>query len=40
MNLMSDLEKEIGQSKSMDYKDWRKAASKSVLYKEFCRKQD
>jgi hydroxymethylglutaryl-CoA synthase len=29
------LEKEIGDSKSMDYKDWRKAASKSVLYKDF-----
>ena len=25
--LMSDLEEEIGNSKSMDYKDWRKAAS-------------
>ena len=33
--LMSDLEKEIGQSESMDFKDWRKAASKSVLYKNF-----
>jgi hydroxymethylglutaryl-CoA synthase len=33
--LMSDLEKEIGQSENMDYKDWRKAASKSILYKNF-----
>ena len=33
--LMSDLEEEIGNSKSMDYKDWRKAASKSILYKNF-----
>jgi len=33
--LMSDLKKEIGNSKSMDFKDWRKAASKSVLYKNF-----
>ena len=33
--LMSDLEKDIGNSKSMDYKDWRKAASKSILYKNF-----
>ena len=33
--LMSDLEEEIGNSNSMDYKDWRKAASKSILYKNF-----
>lgn len=30
-----DLEKEIGKSGSVDYKDWRKAASKSTLYKNF-----
>ena len=34
-NLLSELENEIGHSKSMDYKDWRKAASKSVLYRTF-----
>ena len=30
-----DLEKEIGKSVSAEYKDWRKAASKSALYKTF-----
>ena len=34
-NLLLELENEIGHSKSMDYKDWRKAASKSVLYNNF-----
>jgi len=34
-NLLSELENEIGHSKSIDYKDWRKAASKSVLYSSF-----
>ena len=33
--IYKNLEKEIGPSKSADYKDWRKAASKSTLYKSF-----
>ncbi|PDH48777.1 MAG: hydroxymethylglutaryl-CoA synthase [Bacteroidetes bacterium MED-G20] len=34
-DIFVDLEKEIGKSESGDYKDWRKAASKSTLYKRF-----
>ena len=30
-----ELEKEIGKSGSVEYKDWRRAASKSTLYKTF-----
>ena len=33
--VVTELEKEIGKSESIDYKDWRKAASKSTLYKNF-----
>ena len=34
-----ELEKEIGKSDSCDYKDWKKAASKSTLYKSFVEKK-
>lgn len=34
-NIINVLESEIGSLESMEFKDWRKAASKSNLYKKF-----
>ena len=34
-NIINVLESEIGSLESMEFKDWRKAASKSVLYRTF-----
>lgn len=34
-NIINMLESEIGSLESMEFKDWRKAASKSNLYKKF-----